>query len=188
MGEGLFPSAARFNHACGPNVGLSFDSWGCLVASAAWDAAQGEELFISYVGVGAAAAEDGFAAAAAAAAEDGFAAAAAAAGAAEDGPAAAAAAAAEDGPAEAAAAAAEDGPAEAAAAAAPSTTGLVRGTMLEPRRKTRTQQLQSPELVVGGSLSAQPRGASGSARAERRGRLLRTYLFECDCDLCARGI
>ena len=168
VGEGLFPSAARFNHACAPNVGLSFDSWGCLVASAARDAVQGEELFISYVGVVA------------------------------------------EGDSAAAAAAAEDGPAEATAAAAPSTAGLFRGTMLEPRRKMRAQQ-QQQSLALVGSSSALSRGARGgvelvraahqavaastgkrvhssSARAERRGRLLHTYLFECDCDLCARGL
>lgn len=51
VGEGLFPSAARFNHSCLPSVGLSFDSWGCLVATAARDVKQGEEFTISYVGV-----------------------------------------------------------------------------------------------------------------------------------------
>lgn len=35
VGEGLFPSAARFNHSCEPSVGLYFDGWGCLVAKAA---------------------------------------------------------------------------------------------------------------------------------------------------------
>lgn len=30
VGEGLFPSAARFNHACVPNVAHTLDEWGCL--------------------------------------------------------------------------------------------------------------------------------------------------------------
>ena len=162
MGEGLFPSAARFNHACAPNVGLSFDSWGCLVASAARDAAQGEELFISYVGAVAvsecAVVAEGSSIAAGEKRSD----------------------------------------------ADTVTVGLGdsgRAAALPcSRQGPRARRCDDGQPRGGGSRGGvmeegNGRGSSGgrgggegsNARAERRGRLLRTYLFECDCKLCARG-
>ena len=50
IGEALYPSAARFNHSCDPNCGLSFIR-GRLEVRAARSISKGSELFISYVGV-----------------------------------------------------------------------------------------------------------------------------------------
>ena len=48
VGEGVFPSAARFNHDCDPNCRVRFDQWGCLTVHARREACPGEELTITY--------------------------------------------------------------------------------------------------------------------------------------------
>ena len=48
MGEGLYPSGARFNHDCDPNCRISFDATGCLCVHARRRIAKGEELCITY--------------------------------------------------------------------------------------------------------------------------------------------
>lgn len=217
MGEGLFPSAARFNHACAPNVGLSFDSWGCLVASAARDASKGEELFISYVGVVAAAATGGGDAAAAALSSAGPVGGVAGHGRQESraqqptnkrhlrgggGSGAGGSSRALVGDPATAAASPQvlgGGPSTLELAAARS--GL-RGRAERPAAAPAAlaaaadavQRVHSGSASGGNVVKAvrrerqlTPLGCSGMRRAERRERLLRTYLFECSCDLCARG-
>ncbi|KAG1677622.1 hypothetical protein FOA52_010403 [Chlamydomonas sp. UWO 241] len=55
VGEGLFPSVARFNHSCAPNIVLSYDEAGCCCARVApgMRVSAGDQLFTAYVNPGA---------------------------------------------------------------------------------------------------------------------------------------
>ena len=178
VGEGLFPSAARFNHSCEPlvrscvepceplssyillssyprmmiQVGLSFDSWGCLVATAGQEIARGEELLISYVGVsGQHRAES--------------------------------------------AAAADDSSVAKASEGAEHPTGHQRPRRLRAGTSASgSGPIHSIDLLERGQhgvhiepLTALGEGDVWSAREARRARLSGTYLFDCDCSLCSRG-
>ena len=48
LGEGLYPTGARFNHDCDPNCRISFDTYGCLCVHARRAIRRGEELCITY--------------------------------------------------------------------------------------------------------------------------------------------
>ena len=51
VGEGLYPSVARLNHSCAPNVKLSFDAYGCCCVHVREGMAvkEGEELLVAYI-------------------------------------------------------------------------------------------------------------------------------------------